>query len=521
MSDRTGRMTGAAPGMTGAALGMTGAAPGSLAPRGGRRVVYNSDPSNTTRYLSEGRATPEELRRVVRNYAGAQAIDTVVQEVWSQGWSHFWRGETCEFDARPHHRRLVPMMDDGVMPIEIYADECHRRGIELIAGFRMNDRHGHNADWFARLRRDRPEWVLHGYGPSSKRTTDPRSYDLGCALDYAVDDVRDWLFSIMEEVAHRFDVDGLEFNFTRLPACFARGEAERSHAIMTGFVRRVRAMLDAAGRRRGRRLVLGVRVLQHLDGCLRMGFDIPVWIADRLIDYVVPGDIGFTDPNARFEEFTRLARAADCYVYPQVQEWLGYDYRDVKQTTANYCAAVRNFYGAGADGFSTQNCFDVSRYPMLQVLRDPERIAGHDRHYAFYPLWGPNRRRGAGYAGDFPYRAEGIVLSRKAPGARGEFRFRVCERLTGGAGAAVVCRPAIVPGDRIEIDVNGERIPPEEIRYEWPDDAGRPPACRFGLRSPPAVYGDNRLGLTLVRSAGGARDDVVLHEVEVIVRARR
>lgn len=517
MSGRTDRMTGAAPGSL---------APGPPAPRGRRRVIYNSDPSNTTRHLSEGRATPEELRRVVRSYAGAQAIDTVVQEVWSQGWSHFWRGETCEFDARPHHRRLVPMMDDGVMPIEIYADECRRRGIELIAGFRMNDRHGHNADWFARLRRDKPEWILRGYDPSSKRTTDPRSYDLGCALDYAVDEVRDWLLAIMEEVARRFDVDGLECNFTRLPACFGRGEAERSHGIMTGFMRRVRAMLDAAGRRRGRRLALGVRVLQHLDGCLRMGFDIPVWIADRLIDYVVPGDIGFTDPNARFEEFTRLARATDCYVYPQVQEWMGYDYRDVTQTTAHYCAAVRNFYAAGADGFSTQNCFDVSRYPMLQVLRDPERIAGHDRHYAFYPLWGPNRRRGAGYEGDFPYRPEEIVLSRKEPGARGEFRFRVCERLTDG-GATVVCRPAIVPGDRIEIDVNGQRIPPEEIRYEWPEDAGRLPACRFGLRSPPAVYGDNRLGLTLVRSADGAQDDrhaqddVALHEVEVLVRAGR
>ena len=163
---------------------------------------------------------------------------------------------------------------------------------------------------------------------------------------------------------------------------------------------------------------------------------------------------------------------------------------------------------------------------MLQVLRDPERIAGHDRHYAFYPLWGPNRRRGAGYEGDFPYRPEEIVLSRKEPGARGEFRFRVCERLTDG-GATVVCRPAIVPGDRIEIDVNGQRIPPEEIRYEWPEDAGRLPACRFGLRSPPAVYGDNRLGLTLVRSANGAQDDrhaqdvVALHEVEVLVRAGR
>lgn len=499
----------------------TGDALGSWTPRGSRRVVYVSDPSNTTRHLSEDRATPEELRRVVRNYAGAQAIDTVVQEVWSQGWSHFWRGETCEYDARLQHRRLAPMMDDGVMPIDVYADECHRRGMELIAGFRMNDRHGHNADWFARLERDKPEWILKGYDPSSKRTTDPRSYRLGCALDYAVGEVRDWIFSIMEEVAHRFDVDGLEFNFTRLPACFARGQAADSHAIMTGFVRRVRAMLDAAGRRRGRRFLLGARVLQHLDGCLRMGLDVPVWIADRLIDYAAPGDIGFTDPNARFEEFARLARAAECYVYPQVQEWLGYDYRDVKQTPEHYCAAARNFYGAGADGLSTQNCFDVSWLPTLQALRDPQRIAGRDRRYAFYPLWGSNRRRRAGYAGDFPYRAEEIVLSRTAPGTRGEFRFRVCERLTGDAeaGATLVCRPAIAPGDRIEIDVNGARVPPEEISYDWPQEAGKPPECRFALRSPPAVYGDNRLGLTLTGSADGARDDVALHEVEVIVKS--
>ena len=494
---------------------------GSLTPRGTRRTVYCSDPSNTTRFLSEGRATPEELRGVVRNYAGAQAIDTVVQEVFSQGWSHFWRGDTCEYDARPHHQRMVPMMDDGVMPIEVYVEECHRHGIELIAGFRMNDRHGHNPDWFSRLSRDKPHWILKGYDPSSKRTTDPRSYELGCALNYAMDDVRDYLFAIMEEVADRFEVDGIEFNFTRLPACFPRGEAEQSHAILTGFVRRVRTMLDAVGSRRGRRLVLGVRVLQHLDGCRRMGFDIPVWIADRLIDYVVPGDIGFTDPNARFEEFVGLARASDCYVYPQVQDWMGYNHRDLVQTPEHYCAAVRNFYGAGADGFSTQNCFDVSRYPMLQVLRDPERIAAHDRHYAFYPIWGPNPSRREGYKGDFPYRAEEIVLPRNAPAARGEFRFRLCEHLPGEARAELLCRPTIVPGDEIEIDINGERVPPESIRYEWPDGKGQLPVCRFALGSPPAVYGDNHLGMQLVRSAPGARDDVVLHEVEVLVKGRR
>ena len=502
---------------------MTDLALGSLQPRGARRVVYCSDPSNTTRHLSEGRATPEELRRVVRNYADSGAIDTVVQEVFSQGWSHFWRGDTCEFDARPHHQRLVPMMDDGVMPVEVYIEECHAHGIEFIAGFRMNDRHGHNADWFARLGQERPDWILKGYDPSSKRTTDPRSYELGCALNYAVPAVRDWLFAIMEEAASRFDIDGVEFNFTRLPACFPRGEAEASHPILTGFVRRVREMLDAVGQRKGRRLILGVRVLQHLDGCRKIGYDIPTWIGDRLIDYLVPGDIGFTDPNAPFEEFVRLARRADCYVYPQVQEWLGYNHRDVEHTPEHYCAAVQNFFGAGADGFSTQNYFSVAAYDTLRVLRDPERIAGHDRHYVFYPIWGPNRDRQAGYKGDFPYRAEEILLRRDAPGSRGTFRFRMCEHLSEDAacGATLLFRPGIVPGDELEIDVNGHTIPPEEIEYQWPAERDQRPVCRFRLTSPPAVYGDNHLGMKLVKGAAGAEGEVALDEVEVLVSAGR
>ena len=93
---------------------------GSLSPRGSRRVIYNSDPSNTTRFLSEPAARPEELREVVRNYAREGAIDTLVQEVYGQGWTKFWRTELCTYDQRPQHQRLVPMMDEGVMPIEVY-----------------------------------------------------------------------------------------------------------------------------------------------------------------------------------------------------------------------------------------------------------------------------------------------------------------------------------------------------------------------------------------------------------------
>ena len=51
---------------------------GSLTPRGTRRWIYNSDPSNTTRHLSEPAAHPDELRQIVRNYAREARMDTLV-----------------------------------------------------------------------------------------------------------------------------------------------------------------------------------------------------------------------------------------------------------------------------------------------------------------------------------------------------------------------------------------------------------------------------------------------------------
>ena len=432
------------------------------------------------------------------------------------------------------------MMDAGVMPVEVYIDECHKQKMEFIAGFRMNDRHGYNPDLFEKISKEHPEWILTDFPPSSG-DPDPKSFKYGCALDYSVAGVRDWLFSIMQEVANRFDIDGIEFNFTRLPECFPKAKAEQCHAIMTGFVRRVRAMLDETGEKKGRQLLLGVRVLQHLEGCKKMGFDVPTWIKERLIDYIVPGDVGFTEFNAKYEEFVRIARAFDCYVYPQVQAGLGRSQRDPYQSPDQYRATLQNLYGAGADGFSTQNYFfhwgpkfrfpgeSGLRFPKmypkalntLKVLRDPNTVAAGNRHYVFYTLWGPKGGPGG------IYKQEQIVLNRQNIGERDEFRFRMCENLPANSrivgeevvsGAMLLCWPSIVSGDEVVIDINGKTIPAENIRYEWHHEKDRTPLCRFALSSPPAVYGDNYLGMKLVRSAPSGKDDIVLHEVEVIVK---
>jgi hypothetical protein len=559
---------------------------GNLEPRGTRRLIYNSDPSNTTAHLSDPAAQPKELRQIVRNYAKEGGIDTVVQEVFAEAMTMFWRTDKCPYDIRHQHQRLVPMMDDGLMPVEIYIDECHKQGMECLAGFRMNDRHGHHPRFFEKLYEEKPDWLLRGYKPTWGGAP-PESHAYGCALNYAVEGVRDWLFSIMEEVATRFDVDGIEFNFTRLAECFPKGEAAKRHGIMTGFVRRVRRMLDEASKKsvsvmslhhdrgyerpvgRDRKLLLGVRVPQQLGGCLVMGLDIPTWIEEGLVDYVAPSDFGFTDFNERYEDFTSLARGSDCYIYPQVQTRLGVE-ADMDMEPARYRAAVRNFYAAGADGFSAQNYFfhweprfavpgnDGPKVPEMypaalnyfKELRSPESIAASgDRHYVFLPLWAD--WLGGGGISEI-YEREEIVLSRKEMGQRGAFRFRVCEDFpaepllpliepqaaeavpiitrwggerarmlyTAEEGSGLFFIPmGMTEGDEIAVDINGEAIPPERLQWKWYDDE-RPPSCTMALSSPPFVYGDNVLGLRLTKSADGAEGDIVVQQLECWVRGQ-
>ena len=508
---------------------------GSLKPRGKRRLIYVSDPSNTTSHLSEPAAQPEELRQIVRNYAQAGSIDTLVQEIFAEAMTMFWRTDKCPYDIRFQHERLIPIMDDGVMPVEIYINECHKQGMEFIAGFRMNDRHGHHPEFFKKLCEEKPEWVLREYKPSTRKAP-PESREYGCSVNYAIPEVREWLLSIMEEVANRFDVDGIEFNFTRLAECFPLAVLSTSHSIMTDFIRQVRTMLNTAGEQKGRDLILGVRVLQQLKGCQQVSLDIPTWITEGLIDYVAPGDFGFTDFNETYEDFTSIARVHNCYVYPQLQPRLSIDDTDRIMEIAQYRAAIQNFYGAGADGFSTQNFFfhwgpkfDTpgesgaeipAHYPSalnyLEAFKNPETIA-NNRHYTFIPLWPYQRGLGQWYE------REAITLSRNKVGQRETFRFRICENLPHEPAVSETRMAFFAQGlsqnDVLAVEINNTQIPAEQQQWIWPDNDGQPPSCTIKLSSPPFVYGDNHLALTLSDSTDETDEEIVVEQVECWIRS--
>jgi len=97
---------------------------------------------------------------------------------------------------------------------------------------------------------------------------------------------------------------------------------------------------------------------------------------------------------------------------------------------------------------------------------------------------------------------------------RGRFRFRLCEKLT--KDAALICRPSVVPGDEFTVSVNGHKIAKRKLKVNWPA-TGQSAAITFPLSPKVAVYGDNYLELTLLKSST-SKGAVTLSEVELVVR---
>ena len=519
-------------------------------PRGERRIIYVSDPSSIARFHLPDPTTEEDLRRWVDEMADAGA-DTFIQEAYTQGWTTYWRIDELEYDARPQHRRFLPLIEAGVQPLQVLLDQSRRRGMEFMAGMRVNDNHGHisveqGVGAGASFLLDNPQWQI-------KDTVGSLDRKMSTHLDFTFPEVRDYVASVAERMLATFDLDGIELCF-RDRAYFPEGTEREGQPHMTDFVRAVRDILRKAGDARGKNLVLGARVPPTLDHCRDQGLDIETWVKDGLIDYVSPGDLMYTAINEPLDEFGEMTRGTGCMLYPGILphssarrirfyegQWL---------TREQIRAAAKNFYAAGADGMSFYNHMVpidwAPFYPMalfeMEDLSDPERVVQGVRHYLFEPMLAGQGIWENGLAPNGRPAPERITLSRSATGDSGTFRFRVCEDVANVRRASLLFRAYnMTLGDELEVRLNGVEITAPALRFR--DDekridqkagvdksthktAGLSPLPAipdsfvtgwFRLMSPPMVFGDNHLEVALKSGDPVESEDIVIEEIEVHV----
>ena len=350
------------------------------------RIIYNSD---TSWCMQNSRDTADYVHGMV-GFLETTHVDALFWHDGSGGNNAYYDSEVMELNGErigkvePLLRRMIEAGDD---PPAVTIAAARERGVDVFYAFRINDCHDSLGDGnahpqlLAGFKLEHPEWLIgrgHPYG--------------GCnQLNFAVPEVLDFKFAIVEEAARKYDFDGIEIDFQRSAPHFIPGtEPENAH-ILTRFLRRVREQLNQRGRERGRPVRVAVRVPESLEACRLNGFDASTWIREGLLDMIVLGS-GAIDIEV--EAFAELAEGTDVLVYPCLYGWpSGYG----KFTTEMCRALATNYWYQGADGIYTfnWNAHTYTQRPdeethkvfshqmdLLRQIHDPEKLRGKDKEFA-------------------------------------------------------------------------------------------------------------------------------------------
>lgn len=229
------------------------------------RTIYSND---TTHILSciepderEGvEVTDELVRKSILEAGGADAH--FLQP--GLGWVPWWKSEI--YSAADHQRWLQEKYDVGGITrfdryileggdlLAVLVDTCKESGVAPFLSFRLNDGH-HTRDLEFALERGRPtpKIAKHYWENYEKFRLGPNVNNWDEAVfDWAITEVRDYKFALLEEACTNYDIAGLELDFLRHWNRFSENTPhEKRVEITTNFVRRVREMLDRTAAERG------------------------------------------------------------------------------------------------------------------------------------------------------------------------------------------------------------------------------------------------------------------------------
>ena len=349
------------------------------------RIVYESD---TSWALTVSESADDYLHGMF-GFMDDTYVDALFWHDGSGGNTANYDSEVMELtgarlgQVNPFLRRMI---DEGNDPPKIVVREARKRGIDVFYSFRLNDYHDSIdngkalPEELATFKVENPEWMIgpgHPYGGLHQ-------------LNFALPQVQDLKFAVIEEVFRKYDFDGLAIDFLRSAPYFIPGSEPDNAYMLTDLLRRVRSHLNRRGHERGRAIPLAVRVNETMSACQLDGFDVGTWIDERLIDMIILGS-GAID--LEIEAFKQLTEGTGIHVYACVYGWpSGYN----PVTPEMVRALATNYWHQGADGIYTFN-WNAHTYTQrpdseqskfahlverLREIHDPQQMRGTDKMFA-------------------------------------------------------------------------------------------------------------------------------------------
>ena len=286
--------------------------------------------------------------------------------------------------------------DQGIDQLKVATDYAHQIGLELHAGVRM-------AGFYFN------PWAEDTFNSGSiyyqrqEHRGMARDGSLNPRLSYAYPETRTYMLSVLREIA-QYPVDGIGLLYVRRPPLLdyepplvqgfmaeygqdprllderdPRWLAYRCR-VLTGFMKDVRQMLDAEAQRQGRgRFEISVVVSGREEENLFNAMDLPTWIAERLVDTVIPYTMAprlnsameaWSDPRD-LNYWLSLTHGTRCTLAPnllprfQSQE----EYR--RKADAMYAAGAKNLFFWDCNNRASYN----APWDTLRRLGHREEIA--------------------------------------------------------------------------------------------------------------------------------------------------
>ena len=363
-----------------------------------RQIIFNNDGDDVFAENKDGS---------IKTFLAARTAGLVVSQVGTvtysttRSFAYFTHDtKVCEVFTRKDGRlsnNITPsLIARGTDPLQVMIRFCRENDLEIFWGMRMNDTHDtKNPLLRPQWKVDHPEYLMGTEARPPKRGGWTR-------VNFGRKEVRDMAFSVIEDVCRRYNVDGIELDFFRHPLFFKAqaqgGEAtEEDRRAMTGLIRRVRTAADEAAVRRGKPLLIAMRLPDTVDYCRAIGIDLQVWLEEGLLDIMIPSGYFQLAP---WRDTVKMCHEHDVAVYPCLSNCTLMDLsaRKRRMNIETYRARAMNVWASGADGIQIFNCFDPT-HPLWRELGSPETLHGLTKHY-YCTYLGPRMTKGYLVGGD-------------------------------------------------------------------------------------------------------------------------
>jgi hypothetical protein len=413
-----------------------------------------------------------------------------------------------------------PLVDAGFDLYGFMVKRLKEAGIRVLANIRMNDHHGRPAYWTP-WEREHVAWSL-GEDTGAR---DWKSIGALRHMDYAIEGVRSYRLSIVEEILDRYQVDGIQLDFGRTAPFVSEPKREKGQ-FMTDFIQSVRLLLDKSGPDETN-MILGTLLPWDIDYCHAEGLEVNRWVSEGFVNYLSPGEWYYADWNIPQQAWVDLTKGTGCKFYPftpgNVSSYQDFENGDPSLLGENRLldgskirAIADNYVNQGLDGFAFYNfyTFDFGHfYPELRTWVNPQKSKELSRHYL-------NCRSLMYHATERDSYDLGIAFERSSLGVTDDEALRPFRFSSDLSGKKAVLRCAFSgmnTGDKIEVQVNGITIAPTSL--EKSGEESQTTTWEGDMNSPPLNIGENVLSLKLVKASDQRTTPIKVGEFEIIVEA--